>query len=223
MSSALAIGVDLVKTYRRGALETPALRGVSFEVLPGEVVFVLGPSGSGKSTLLHLLGALDSPTSGKVVLFGEDLATRDDRARSLLRRARVGFVFQSFQLVPALTALENVLVPRVPDGVSRDDRARARSLLERLGLGSRTEHFPDELSGGECQRVAIARALVSRPRLVLADEPTGELDGPTGAEVVRALRENAKEDGAACVIVTHDERLVMEGDRAVRIRDGRLA
>lgn len=218
----LAEGVELTKVYRRGSTETAALRGVTIEVAKGEVVFVLGPSGSGKSTLLQLLGALDSPTSGRVILFGEDLAAKSDRERSLLRRAKLGFVFQSFHLIPALSAVENVLVPRVPAGLTDGDRRRARELLERLGLGARLEHRPDELSGGESQRVAIARALVGRPELVLADEPTGELDSATGAAVVDALREAARTDGAAVVIVTHDERLVRPGDRAVRLRDGML-
>jgi putative ABC transport system ATP-binding protein len=216
----VARGVSLEKSYRRGGLETVALHGVSIDVRAGEVVFVLGPSGSGKSTLLHLLGALDTPTAGEVWLFGEEVSRRDDRARSLLRREKLGFVFQSFQLIPALTALENVLVPRVPAGISPDERKRARGLLEQLGLGARMEHTPDELSGGESQRVAIARALVGRPKLVLADEPTGELDTKTGAEVTAALRNAAKEEGAAVIIVTHDERLLVRGDRAVRLRDG---
>jgi putative ABC transport system ATP-binding protein len=216
----IAQGFDLAKVYRRGSTETAALRGVSLEVHEAEVVFILGPSGSGKSTLLQLLGALDSPTSGRVALFGEDLATKTDTERSLLRRARLGFVFQSFHLIASLSALENVLVPIVPRGIRNEDRARARALLERLGLGARLEHRPDELSGGESQRVAIARALVSKPQLVLADEPTGELDGPTGAAVVKALREAARDDGAAVIVVTHDERLVEPGDRVVRLRDG---
>ena len=221
--SALVEGVDLAKAYRRGGIETEALRGVSLAVAPSEVVFILGPSGSGKSTLLQILGALDTPTRGSVRLFGEDLAGKSDRERSLIRRAKLGFVFQSFHLVPALSATENVLVPRVPEGITGADRARARSLLERLGLGKRLDHTPDELSGGESQRVAIARALVGRPRLVLADEPTGEFDGPTGAAVVAALREAARDDAAAVVIVTHDERLVQPGDRVVRLRDGVVA
>ncbi len=221
--STIAEGIELAKIYRRGKNETAALRGVSLSVSKGEVVFILGPSGSGKSTLLQLLGALDTPTRGKVLLFGEDVARKSDRERSLLRRARLGFVFQSFHLVSALTAVENVLVPRVPAGVTARDRERARSLLEQLGLGPRLEHLPDELSGGESQRVAIARALISRPELVLADEPTGELDGPTGAAVVEALRHAAQSESAAIVIVTHDERLVKPGDRVLRLRDGLVA
>jgi putative ABC transport system ATP-binding protein len=216
----VARGIDLAKSYRRGGLETAALRGVSIDVRAGEVVFVLGPSGSGKSTLLHLVGALDTPTRGQVWLFGEEVSARDDRARAMLRRARLGFVFQSFHLIPALSALENVLVPRVPEGITSDDTRRARALLEQLGLGARIDHRPDELSGGESQRVAIARALVGRPRLVLADEPTGELDSKTGAEVTAALRKAARDEGTAVVIVTHDERLVSKGDRVMRLRDG---
>jgi putative ABC transport system ATP-binding protein len=228
----IAQGIDLAKVYRRGrrglegregGVETAALRGVSLEVATGEVVFVLGPSGSGKSTLLQLLGALDTPTRGQVLLFGEDVARKTDRERSLLRRAKLGFVFQSFHLIPALSALENVLVPRVPEGISDLDRKRARTLLERLGLKARLDHRPDELSGGESQRVAIARALVGKPELVLADEPTGELDGPTGAAVVEALREAAQKEGAAVVVVTHDERLVKPGDRVLRLCDGLVA
>lgn len=235
MTSAIARGIDLAKVYRRGTrggyggraaprvLETAALRGVSIEVARGEVVFVLGPSGSGKSTLLQLLGALDTPTRGTVELFGEDVATKSDKERSLLRRAKLGFVFQSFHLIPALSAVENVLVPRVPAGIQEDDRRRARTLLERLGLGARLDHRPDELSGGESQRVAIARALIGKPELVLADEPTGELDTETGTAVVAALREAARNEGAAIVVVTHDERLVKPGDRVLRLRDGVVA
>ncbi len=219
----LAEGVDLAKVYRRGTTETAALRGVSFSVVKGEVVFVLGPSGSGKSTLLQLLGALDTPSSGKVVLFGEDVAAKSDRERSLLRRAKLGFVFQSFHLINALSAVENVLVPRVPAGITDADRTRARELLERLGLGARLEHQPDELSGGEMQRVAIARAVVTEPLAILADEPTGNLDTRTGVSVLELLARLTDDRGIACIMVTHDPRAAERGTRIVGMRDGRIS
>ncbi len=216
--AAVAVG----KTYRRGVTEVRALRGATLDIARGGVTFIVGPSGSGKSTLLHLLGALDRPTAGRVLFEGRDLSALSDRELSLFRRRHVGFIFQSFHLVPALTATDNVLLPRMPEGIRDQDRRRARDLLSRFGLGERLDHRPHELSGGESQRVAIARALLYDPSLVLADEPTGELDSTTGAEVFGYLRRAVREGGKTLVVVTHDTGLLEPGDRIVRFRDGNI-
>jgi putative ABC transport system ATP-binding protein len=215
---------SLTRTYARGAdTAVRAVRGIDLRVEPGEMVFVVGPSGSGKSTLLHLLGALDRPTSGTLTVAGVDLCGLSDAAASWFRGQTVGFVFQSHHLLPGLSAVQNTLVPLVPHGVSIEHRTRARALLEELGLGDRLEHRPAALSGGECQRVAIARALIRDPRLLLADEPTGELDRATGQRVVATLRAHVGgEEGRAAVVVTHDQRLIAPGDRVLEIEDGRF-
>ncbi len=210
------------KTYRRGTRDVAAVRGVTMGIEPGRATFILGPSGSGKSTLLHLLGALDRPTAGRIWAGGRDLTSLSDEALSRFRRTSVGFVFQSFHLLPTLAAIDNVRVPLVPQGVTRADRARAEGLLERVGLRDRRTHRPSELSGGEQQRVAIARALIADPPLILADEPTGELDSATGAAVMQLLREAVQERGKTFAIVTHESSLVQPGDRMVRIRDGAI-
>jgi putative ABC transport system ATP-binding protein len=208
------------KVYRRGKRDVTAVAGIDLTIAPGGLTFILGPSGSGKSTLLHLLGALDRPTAGRIWAGGRDLTALPDDELSLFRRRSVGFVFQSFHLLPALAAVDNVLVPLMPEGISAGDRARAAALLERLGLGDRLSHRPTELSGGEQQRVAIARALIADPPLVLADEPTGELDSKTGAEIMGLIRAAVVERRKTFVIVTHEASLVQPGDRVVRIRDG---
>ena len=213
----------LARSYLLGDAEVRALDGVDLEIGAGELVVVAGPSGSGKSTLLHLLGALDAPDAGRVAVEGRDLAALTERERTLLRRRRLGFVFQAFHLVPVLSALENVELPLVVDGVgARERRARATATLESVGLGARLGHRPDRLSGGERQRVAIARALVHRPRAVLADEPTGNLDSVNAGRVFDLLAGLGREAGATIVVATHDPSLVARAGRVVRLRDGRI-
>ncbi len=218
------ITLDAVtKIHHRGTHEVHALRGVSCEIPAGSFVFILGPSGSGKSTLLHLLGALDEPTSGEITIGGCRLREMTARRRDAFRREQVGFVFQSFNLLSNLTAVENVLVPFLPQGASPDLWQRAIGLLQQVGLGERLDHRPSQLSGGEQQRVAIARALLKRPQLVLADEPTGELDSQTGAEVFRLLRDLRERHHATVIVVTHDSTFMRPDDLVLRMRDGRLA
>jgi putative ABC transport system ATP-binding protein len=215
---------DLVKVFGSGETAVHALDGVSLEVATGEMVAIMGPSGSGKSTLLHLLGALDTPTSGEISLAGERYDGLGDAGLTRLRRERIGFVFQFFNLLPALSAEENVLLPALIAG-RRDDavRERARALLERVGLAKRTEHLPSELSGGEQQRVSIARALLTEPRLVLADEPTGNLDSRSSAGVLDLMSDLNRSEGQTVVIVTHDPGAAAIAGRVVFLRDGVVA
>src|SRR5687768_7002820 len=212
---------DLTKSYESGAQTLTVLRDVNFTIRDGEFVAIIGPSGSGKTTLLGLLAGLDVPTAGTVILDGADLAALDEDARARLRGEKVGFVFQSFQLIPTLTALENVQVPLELRG-ERGSEARARELLGRVGLGDRTHHYPTQLSGGEQQRVAIARAFSNRPRILFADEPTGNLDAATGARIVELLESLNRQDGATIVLVTHDTTLAARADRVLRMSDGRI-
>jgi putative ABC transport system ATP-binding protein len=212
---------DVVREYESGQRTLRALAGVDVAVEPGEFVSVVGPSGSGKSTLLNVLGLLDTPTTGTVELRGTDVETLSTRERTDARRSTVGFVFQSFYLVPTLSALENVMVPRLLAGSTRATRERAADLLRRVGLGDRLDHRPGELSGGQKQRVAVARALINEPDLVLADEPTGNLDRETGATVLAEF-EAVADEGVAVVAVTHDEQVAAHTDRVVRLVDGRL-
>ena len=203
-----------------GRVCVQALRGVDVRVEAGEFLAIMGPSGCGKSTLLHLLGGIDSPTSGRVLLDGQDLGGLDDNERSIVRRRRFGFVFQRINLLPTLSALENVALPLRIDGIGRADASqRARSELERVNMLERVSQFPHELSGGEQQRVAIARALVIRPAVVLADEPTGALDSVNGRAILSLLRECASA-GQTVVMVTHDASLAEQADRIVSMRDG---
>lgn len=210
------------KVHRRGLHEVVALHEISCEIPEESFTFILGPSGSGKSTLLYLLGALDAPTSGQILFGGKDLGALSASEKDCYRRNEVGFIFQNFNLISNLSALENVLVPFIPQGVSAADRTRARGLLERVGLGDRIEHRPFQLSGGEQQRVAIARALFKRPRLILADEPTGELDSVNGAAILKDLRLLCREQRTTVVIVTHEHEHLRPDDRVIRIRDGRV-
>jgi putative ABC transport system ATP-binding protein len=218
MTGPVAALDDVSKQYRTGGETVDALDGVSLGVDAGEMIAVIGPSGSGKSTLLNLLGLLDVPTSGTVRLDGDDVTDYDGEARTMARRRTIGFVFQSFHLVPMLTATENVLVPTMFDGVDR--RGRARDLLGRVGLGDRLDHRPDQLSGGQRQRVAIARSLINEPRLLLADEPTGNLDRETGRRILEEVERLSDEAGVGVVAVTHDELVTEFTDRTVELVDG---
>ncbi len=223
MTPALLATRGARKRYALGATEVVALDGVDLEIRAGEFVAIAGPSGSGKSTLLHLLGALDSPDRGTVAIEGRDLATLTERERTLLRRRRLGFVFQSFHLVPVLSALENVEYPLWIDDVPAGERrARARALLRAVGLETRLDHRPDRLSGGERQRVAIARALVHRPAAVLADEPTGNLDSANGAAIFALMLSVRRDLGTTFVLATHDPALMASSPRRLELRDGRI-
>ena len=211
------------KRYELGETEVVALDGVDLEIGAGEFVAIAGPSGSGKSTLLHLLGALDTPDRGSVEIEGRDLATLSERERTLLRRRRLGFVFQSFHLVPVLSALENVEYPLWIDDVpAAERRERAGKMLAAVGLANRLDHRPDRLSGGERQRVAIARALVHRPVAVLADEPTGNLDSANGTAIFELMRSVRRELGTTFVLATHDPTLMAASPRQIDLRDGRV-
>lgn len=212
---------NLWKTYGEGEAAVEALRGISLKVCRGEFLAVMGPSGSGKSTLLHLLGGVDVPTQGRVLLEGTDLASMDDDQRSRFRRQRIGFIFQSFNLLPTLTAEENVALPLELDGVPlAEARARAAEMLALVGVTHRRHHLPSTMSGGEQQRVAIARALVIRPALLLADEPTGNLDSANGHQVTTILRRLVDREGQTIVMVTHDVEVAAHANRVIRLRDG---
>ena len=213
---------DVVRAYPRGAAQVLALAGVSLEIRAGEKVAIMGPSGSGKTTLLSILGCLDRPSSGEHLFDGQAVGALGDDALSRLRNRSVGFVFQAFHLIPQLSVLENVETPLLYEGAPLDEwRPRALRALERVGLAQRADHRPSQLSGGEAQRAAIARALVTRPRLLLADEPTGNLDTRTGAEIA-ALLDELHAQGATVVLVTHNEALGRGAERVVRLRDGRI-
>jgi putative ABC transport system ATP-binding protein len=214
---------NVVKVYRRGTNEVRALDGVSLSVPRGQFVSIMGSSGSGKSTMLNLLGALDVPNSGTISIDGQQTSQMPDDELSRFRRSRLGFIFQFFNLLPTLTAIENAILPELLGGKSREEmEPKARALLESVGLKGRWNHRPDELSGGEMQRVAVARALLSEPALLLADEPTGNLDSKTGAEVLRLIREATRARNLTVVMVTHDPRAAEVGDRLVRLADGRI-
>jgi putative ABC transport system ATP-binding protein len=214
--------VDVRKSYRSGDRQVEALRGITCHVPRGRFAFIVGPSGSGKSTLLYLLGALDRPSAGSIRVEGDDLTTMSEAEQNVYRRDRVGFIFQSFNLISNLTAVENVLVPFLPRGVTPELKARAEELLKEVGLGDRLDHRPYQLSGGEQQRVAIARALIKDPILVLGDEPTGELDSKTGDEIYRILRRLQSQRQTTLVVVTHDRRFITPDDLVLEIQDGQL-
>jgi putative ABC transport system ATP-binding protein len=213
---------DVERDFTMGADRVRAVRGVSLEIRRGDYVAIVGPSGCGKSTLLNLLGAIDRPDSGSVFIEGRDASALDDREATRLRLRRIGFVFQRFHLLAALTARENVELPMAEAGIKGPERARrARELLDYVGLSGRERHRPPQLSGGEQQRVAIARALANGPAIILADEPTGELDARTGAEIVH-LFGRLNDDGTTLVVVTHDEELAAAARRVVHMRDGTI-
>lgn len=214
----------VTKTYERRGTATRALDGLTLRIEPGEFVAVVGPSGSGKSTLLHLAAALDLPTSGRVRIDGRDVAAMTEAQRTDLRRYRIGLVFQFFNLLPTLTIDRNIALPLLLDGRPLGDALpAAEALLDRIGLRHRAAAFPDELSGGEMQRVAIARALVTNPVLLLADEPTGNLDSVTSGEIMALIRASAQENRRTTLLVTHDAEIARQADRVIRIRDGRAA
>ncbi len=213
--------VDVTRVYSLGGAEVQALRGVSLRVEPGEYAAIVGPSGSGKSTLMHLLGLLDRPSSGVITVGGRDATSLSDSEMATLRNETIGFVFQSFQLLSRTTAIDNVALPLLYRGVSKGERRdRAEAALDAVGLADRTGHKATELSGGEQQRVAIARALVGEPQLLLADEPTGNLDTRTGREVMETLERLNAESGVAVVLVTHDRDIALRTQRQIYVRDG---
>lgn len=213
---------DLARDYTFGKERVPALRGVTFDIATSDYVAIVGPSGCGKSTLLNLLGAIDRPTTGSVTIGGENIGAMKDREATLFRLHNIGFVFQRFYLMQTLSARENVELPMAEAGVKSAARAaRARELLDYVGLGHRERHRPSELSGGEQQRVAIARSLANKPAILLADEPTGELDAKTGAEII-ALFARLNTDGTTVIVVTHDEELAQAARRRIHMRDGKI-
>ncbi|MCD6414957.1 MAG: ABC transporter ATP-binding protein [Candidatus Diapherotrites archaeon] len=223
MKTPLLEARDVYREYLLGKTVVKALRGVDVVIHKGDFVFIVGPSGSGKSTLMHILGALDHPTKGSVLLDGKNLARLSDWQLSMVRRNRVGFVFQGFNLVHSLNAKENVMLPLQTSDIDKVTlEARAIKLLMEVGLKHRINHRPNELSGGERQRVATARALINEPEIILADEPTGELDSKTGAEIMGLMRTINKEKGTTFVIVTHDTEYITEKDKVFRIRDGKI-
>jgi putative ABC transport system ATP-binding protein len=215
--------IDVRKVYRHGENEITALAGVSLDIAKGEFAVVMGPSGSGKSTLLHLIGGLDRPSGGELLVDQRLIGQMADDQVTLFRRTKVGFVFQFFNLLPTLTALENVALPLVLDGrAKREADERARVLLREVALEERKDHLPEEMSGGEIQRIAIARALAFNPPILLADEPTGNLDSRTGESILSLLRQINRENGATVVMVTHSEQAARHGNRTIFLRDGRV-
>ncbi len=213
---------DLAKTYQMGTTEVRALQSVDLDIYPNEFVALMGPSGSGKSTLMNLLGCLDTPTLGEYKLSGEQVSTMDDNDLAVIRNRRIGFVFQTFNLLPRLSALDNVALPLVYAGLSKDERiAKAKDVLATVGLGDRMDHKPNELSGGQRQRVAVARALVNDPAIILADEPTGNLDSKTSQEIMEMF-ETLHDQGNTIIIVTHEPEIAEHAHRIVKLRDGMI-
>ena len=214
---------DVTKTYRMGKVEVHALRGVSLEVRAGEYISIMGPSGSGKSTLFNMVGGLDKPTGGKVYIEEVDVAQLDAYELAWLRCRKIGYIFQTFNIIPVMTALENVTLPMVFAGLTTDEaRDKGVELLGRVGLGDRLSHKPFELSGGQQQRVAVARAMANDPSLILADEPTGNLDIKTGTEIIELLKQLNKERSVTIITATHDHKMLSASDRIVWIRDGKV-
>jgi len=214
---------EVWKTYQMGAVEVHALRGLNLNIKKGEFVAIQGPSGSGKSTCMFLVGCLDLPSKGHVFLDGHDITRLSESSLAQIRGRKIGFVFQRFNLLPTLTAIENVQIPMIFQGTDKDKRDRvATELLEKVGLGERMDHKPTELSGGEMQRVAIARALANDPEVILADEPTGNLDSKTGKEVMKLLEDLNKKEGRTIVMVTHDKNIAAKAERQIFLKDGQI-
>jgi putative ABC transport system ATP-binding protein len=222
VGSAMIHVTDVHKSFRSGDEIIEALRGVSFDVPAGACTFFVGPSGSGKSTLLYLLGALDRPSSGIIEIGGENITAMNEVRQDAFRREKIGFVFQQFNLIHNLSAVDNVLLPFFPLGLTPEWRASAQEILRQVGLGHRLGHKPSKLSGGQQQRVAIARALIKNPAVLLADEPTGNLDHKGGDEIFALLREQQEKRGCTLVVVTHDRRFIRPDDHVVEIEDGRI-
>jgi len=223
MSDSIIKATSLRKTYEVGGTEVRALDGFDIEIAKGSYVALMGPSGSGKSTLMNILGCLDTPTSGSYVLNGSDVSKLDDDSLAEIRNREIGFIFQTFNLLPRYTALENVALPMIYAGIPKADRIkRAKEVLVKVGLGDRMDHQPNELSGGQRQRVAVARALVMNPSIILADEPTGNLDSVTSSGIMDLLGE-INRDGNTVIVVTHEEEIAARAERTIRLRDGTLA
>jgi putative ABC transport system ATP-binding protein len=222
MIDAVIEAKELEKTYKMGKIEVHALRGVSLEIQRGEVVSIMGPSGSGKSTMMNILGCLDNPTCGEYILDGKNVSKMDDYDLAVIRNRKVGFVFQNFNLLQRVSALENVELPMRYAGLAKGQKERALKSLEIVGLKDRVRHHPNELSGGEQQRVALARALINNPAILLADEPTGNLDSKSGKEIMDLILSLNKEMGTTIIIVTHDPNIAAQTQRVIRLRDGQL-
>ena len=221
MTDVIASVKDVKRRYTLGDEEVWALNGVTLDIYRGEYLSIMGPSGSGKSTLFNMIGALDVPTAGTIEFMGADLFNLPEERQAWIRCNQVGYIFQTFNLITVMTALENVSLPIILRGASDDEaRERAAEILERVGLGHRIDHLPNQLSGGQCQRVAIARALSNSPAVILADEPTGNLDSTTGAEIIQLLRELQREDNVTIITATHDAKMLDVSDRIVWISDG---
>ena len=214
---------NVTKIYGRGRNRVIALDAVNMEVVEGEFVAIVGPSGSGKTTMLNILGALDRPTRGRVIIDGVDTTVLPERKLFQVRRTKVGFIFQAFHLVPTLTAFENILIPLLHMGVGAAQRERAQQLLEAVGLSGHVDHKPNQLSSGEQQRIAIARSLILEPKLVLADEPTGNLDSQTGAEIIQLMQKLKQRQATTFIVVTHDPRVAESSQQILHLVDGRLS
>jgi len=223
-SQALIEAIEVKKDYQMEKVTVNALRGISLSIGKGDFAMIVGPSGSGKTTLMHILGALDHPSSGKVLINGKDITKAEDWQLTMIRRKKVGFIFQTFNLIPTLTALENVMIPTEPLNIDEQNiLKRAKYLLKLVGLEERMFHKPSELSGGQRQRVSIARSLINDPEIIMADEPTGNLDSITGLEIISLLRELNEKEGKTCVMVTHDQNLLKYASKRIYIVDGKIA
>ncbi len=214
---------EVWKIYKMDEVDFPALQGISLEVFRGEFLVIIGPSGSGKSTMLNAIGALDVPSKGVIKLDGFDISKLSESELAQIRGKKIGFIFQSFHLIPSLSALDNVALPMTFQGISMEERIKkAKGLLISVGLGDKLNNFPSQLSGGQRQRVAIARALANNPEVILADEPTGNLDSKTGEEILKMLKELNKKEGKTLIVVTHDEKIANESDRIAYLHDGKV-